>query len=282
MPIFMPCDVAGPGRGDEVLERVRQRGGVAGIVPADHLVQQGRVQHGARDRADLVQRGGHGDGAVAGDAAVGGLDADRAGDGAGLADRSAGVGAEGQRGFERRDGGSGAAARAAGDAVQVPRVVGGAVRGVLGGGAHGELVQVGLAQDRHLGGAQALDDGGVVGAAPAFEDLRAGRGGLADRDDEVLDRDRHAREDVQLLGGGAARGADRVHFGGDGEGLVRVDVQEGVNLTVDGGDPVQVRLRDLDGGDFAGGQFFGERGGGEADQFVVSHGLSPHPGLPGP
>src|SRR5207342_3414294 len=126
-------DVAGPSRGDEVLERIRQGGGVARIVPADHLVEQGRVQHGAGDRADLVQRGGHGDGTVAGDAAVGGLDADRAGDGAGLADGAAGVRAEGQRGFEGRDGGSGATAGAARDAVQVPGVVGGAERGVLGG-----------------------------------------------------------------------------------------------------------------------------------------------------
>ncbi len=252
-------------------------------MPANHLVQQGRVEHGAGHRADLVQRGGHGDGTVAGNAAVGGLDADRAGDGAGLADGSAGVRAEGQRGFEGRDGGSGAAAGTARDAVQVPWVVRGPVGGVLGGGAHREFVEVRLAQDRHLGGAQALDDGGVVGAVPAFEDLRAGRGGLADRDDEVLDGDRDAREDVELFGGGTAGGADRIHFGGDGERLVGVDVEEGVDLAVDGGDAVQVGLGDLDGGDLAGGQLLGERGGGEADQFVVlSHGLSPHPGLPGP
>ena len=74
---------------------------------------------------------------------------------------------------------------------------------------------------------------------------------------------------MELLGGGAAGGADRVHLGGDGERLVGVDVQEGVDLAVDGGDAVQVRLGDLDGGDLAGGQLLGERGGGEADQFVV-------------
>ena len=107
--------------------------------------------------------------------------------------------------------------------------------------------------------------------------------GWPDGDDEVLDGDRHAGEDVQLFGGGAAGGADRVHLGGDGERLVGVDVQEGVDLAVDRGDAVQVRLGDLDGGDLAGGQLLGERCGGEADQFVVlSHGLSPHPGLPGP
>ena len=88
-------------------------------------------------------------------------------------------------------------------------------------------------------------------------------------DDEVLDGDRHAGEGVQFFGSGTAGGADRVHLGGDGERLFGVDVQEGVDLAVDGGDAVQVRLGDLDGGDFAGGQLLGERGGGEADQFVV-------------
>ena len=35
---------------------------------------------------------------------------------------------------------------------------------------------------------------------PALEDLRAGRGGLADGDDQVLDGDRHTGEGVQLFG----------------------------------------------------------------------------------
>ena len=145
--------------------------------------------------------------------------------------------------FEGGDGGRRAAAGAARDPVQVPGVAGGAVGRVLGGGPHGEFVQVGLAQDGHLRGAQPLDDGGVVGAVPAFEDLRAGRGGLADRDDEVLDGDGDAGEVVQLLGCGAAGGADGVHLGGDGERFLGVDVQEGVDAAfpaVDCGDAVQV------------------------------------------
>ena len=65
---------------------------------------------------------------------------------------------------------------------------------------------------------------------------------------------------VQLLGRGAAGGADGVHLGGDGERLLGVDVQEGVDAlpAVDGGDAVQVGLGDLDGGDLAGGQLLGE------------------------
>ena len=69
-----------------------------------------------------------------------------------------------------------AAAGAARDPGEVPRVAGRAVRRVLGGGAHGELVHVRLAQDHDPGGPQPRGDRGVVGRAPALEDLRA-RGG---------------------------------------------------------------------------------------------------------
>ena len=61
------------------------------------------------------------DDAVAGHAAVRRLGPDRAGDGGRLADRPAGVGADGERRLERRDGGGGATARPAGDPARGPR-----------------------------------------------------------------------------------------------------------------------------------------------------------------
>ena len=66
-------------------------------MPADDVVQERRVEHRAADRADLVEGGRERDRAVAADRAVGRLHADRAGDGGGLADRAAGVAAEGER-----------------------------------------------------------------------------------------------------------------------------------------------------------------------------------------
>ena len=102
MPIFMPSTLPGRAAATRSSSGIRQGGGIVRVVAADDLVQQGRVQHRAGDGADLVQRGGHRDGAVAGDAAVGGLDAHGAGDGAGLADGPAGVRAEGQRALRRR------------------------------------------------------------------------------------------------------------------------------------------------------------------------------------
>ena len=208
------------------------------------------VEHGARDRAGLVEGARHGDEAVAGDRAVGRLDADGAGDGGGLADRAARVRADRQRRLVGGDGRRGAAAGAAGDPLEVPRVARVAVRRVLGGRAHRELVHVGLAEDRQPGGLDPLDERRVVRRHPALEDLRAGRGRLALGHDDVLDGDRHAGQRVQLL----ARGAAGVDVGRGGERLVGVDVQERVHGAVDGGDAVQVGLRDLDAGHLAGRQ----------------------------
>ncbi len=122
---------------------------------------------------------------------------------------------------------------------------------------------------------------------PALEDLGTGRGGLADGDDEVLDGDGYAGELVQRFGFGTAGGADRVHLGGDGERLFGVDVQECMDAfaRLNVGNPVQVRLGDLDGRDLARGQLGGQLCCGQADEFGVvqfSHSLSPHPGLPEP
>ena len=92
-----PLDVGPAGRLDDRRDRRVDGGGVQRVVPADDRVQQRGVEHRAGARAGLVQAGRQRDEAVAGDAAVGRLDADGAGDGGGLADRAAGVGADGQR-----------------------------------------------------------------------------------------------------------------------------------------------------------------------------------------
>ena len=50
---------------------------------------------------------------------------------------------------------------------------------MLSGATHGEFVQVGLTQNRHLVGANVGYQGGVVGRHPAFQDLGGGSGHLA-------------------------------------------------------------------------------------------------------
>ena len=206
------------------------RRGVQRVVPADDLVQQRRVEHGPGHRAGLVEAAGHRHDALARDAAVGRLDPDGAGQRAGLADRAAGVGADRQRRQPGRDGGGGPAAGAAGRPVGVPGVAGRAVRRVLGGRAHRELVEVGLAEDRHVGLAQPGDHGGVVRRHPALEDPRAARRGLAHGAQQVLHGDRHAGQVAEPLAGGAAP----VDVGRGRQGALGVDVQEGVDRAVDG------------------------------------------------
>ena len=176
-----------------------ERRGVAAVVAADDLEQQRGVRDGRRERTDLIEAAGERDEPVARHAAVGRLHADDAAQRRRLADRAAGVAAERQRGEAGGDRRRAAAARAAGDPGRVVRVAGGAERRVLGGAAHGELVEVGLADDDAAGGDDALDHGGVVGRAPAFEDLRRARRGDAPRAHVVLQRDRHAGERTRVL-----------------------------------------------------------------------------------
>ena len=191
------------------------RGGVAGVVPGDRGVQQRGVHDRAGAGTGLVERRGERDEAVARDRAVRRLDPDGARDGRRLADRPARVRADGERGLERGEGCRRAAAGAARDALEVPRVARGAVRGVLGGRAHGELVHVGLAEDDDVGGAQPLDHGRVVRRPPALEDAGAAGGGHALHRQDVLQRQRHAGQRAEglprrPLAVDRARGLDRV------------------------------------------------------------------------
>ena len=143
-----------------------------------------------------------------------------------------------ERGLSRRHRRTRPTRRAAGDPVEVPRVAGDAVRGVLGRRAHRELVHVRLAEDDHAPALQPLDHRGVVRRTPPLEDLRpAGRGRTPHRED-VLQRQRHSGERTQRLAVGA-RAVDRICLG---ERELAVDVQEGVDGLVGALDAVEVRL----------------------------------------
>src|SRR5262249_11620155 len=124
--------------------------------------------------------------------AVRGAEADVAAERRRLLDRAAGVGAERPRGQAGADRCRGASARAARRARGIPRVVRRAVGGVLGRGAHRELVRVRLAENPEALCLQPFDDGRVVDRDVALEDLRAGRRGDPFRPDHVLERDRQA------------------------------------------------------------------------------------------
>src|SRR5262249_41415955 len=118
----------------------RARGRIGGIVAGHALGQEGAGLHPARPRPPVVQRPPKGHDAGAARPAIGRLDPRDAAEGRRAADRSARVGAGGAGDEPRGQRSAGAAARAAGDVVEVPRVARGGelVPGELE--AEGELV----------------------------------------------------------------------------------------------------------------------------------------------
>ena len=174
-------------------------------MAADGLVQQCRVEDRPGARPGLVERRRQRDEPVARDPAVGRLHPDGAGDGPGLADRAAGVGAHASGAWNDATAAAEPPPRAAGDPRQVPWVVSGAVRRVLGGGAHRELVHVGLAQDDE---ARVLAGGWprwrrTAGPSPRGSATRTWWACPPWRK-HVLDGDRHAGQRTERLTGCAA------------------------------------------------------------------------------
>ena len=176
------------------------RGRVARVATLHRAQHQGRVGDRPGQRAALIERGGEGDHPVAGDRAVGRLQADDPAERRRLADRAAGVGAD-RAGRQATGHRGGRAARgAAGHAVGVPGVAHRVEAGVLVRGAHRELVHVGLAEHRGTGRDKPLDRGRGVGRDVALEDPR-GRGGRhALGAEDVLDRDGYAGELALIAG----------------------------------------------------------------------------------
>ena len=103
------------------------------------------------------------------------------------ASRVAAGAAETHAGGQRR---RGATAGAAGDVVEIPGVVGGAVVRVRVGASGGELVHVQLAEQHRAGVAEPGDDGRVVLRHEVGQDLRASGGPDPGGVVQVLQRDR--------------------------------------------------------------------------------------------
>ena len=170
------------------------------------------------------------------DAAVGGLHADHAAQRGGLADRAARIGAEARAARP--------AATAAADPPADPpgtraRSCGLCVveRRVLGGRAHRELVQVGLAEATAPASASLLHHGGVV-RRPQPRGSSRSRWSGRPRAEVVLQRDRHARERAGPRPGRDAASTASAHGGR----LVAEHRVTGVDLALAGLDRREVLL----------------------------------------
>ena len=244
-----PLDPLGPADDVEVAEAGRRQAGPVAVVrPGHHVEEQGGVGHGRRQRADDGVLGQVGD-VEGGDPPVAALQADESGEAGRGADRPAAVARRAERHHAGRDGGAGAAARAARRPGRVPRVAGdaeGRARGVRPGA---ELGRRGLADGDGAGGAQPGDvDGVALDGRPAREPARAPRRRHAGAVLEVLHAEGHPRQRPERVGPTCGQLAI------DGLGLrpraVEVEVDERVELAVavlDGlqAGPEQLRRRDV-------------------------------------
>ena len=262
-----------PQVGGKSFRLLRQARRILLVVTGDQVENRGGIPHGAGKRANLVQRGRERHEAVPGDASVGRFEADHAAERRGLADGAAGIGTERGDRFKRGDRRGRPARGAARHAVEVPRVRGALVRAVLAGGAHGELVHVGAAEQDASGGFQFAGHEGIVRGDEALQDLRGAGALLARRADIIFERDRDAVEVAQRSTCGAAC----VGSGGLRQHGFRVHGEEGAHLRLDRLNAFEESRAEHDGG----GAAVAERGGGIAEgqgnELGVRHAM-PSPG----
>jgi hypothetical protein len=116
------------------------------------------------------------------------------------------------------------------------------VGGVLGGGAHRELVHVGLAEHHQAGLLDLGADRRVVGRTPALQDLRARGGRQVFGDHDILHRQRHAGQRPELF----TQCLALIHRPGSGESAFGIDVQERLDRAVHLVDPVEMGGSHLD------------------------------------
>ena len=133
-------------RGRIVRNRCIDAGRVLRIESGHGLQHDGRIRRAAGEHPGLVEARGEGNHAVARHAAIGRFDAGHTRQRGRLTNRAAGIGAGGEGRQPRRRRRRRSAGRAAGDLGRVPGILDRPVVAGLVGGAHGELVHIGLAQ----------------------------------------------------------------------------------------------------------------------------------------
>ncbi len=131
---------------------------------------------------------------------------------------------------------------------------------VLGGGAHRELVHVGLAEEDGVGGAEFFDDGGVIGWFEVRKHAAAAGGGFTLGAEDVLDGDGDTGEGAE----GLTLAALVVEGAGLGDHALGVDVDEGVEPGVEPLDSIETGAGDVFGGTGASGLFIEKGGSGGA------------------
>src|SRR5690606_33983336 len=181
-----------------------------------------------------------------------------------LANGAAGVGGGGGGGEAGGHGGGGTTGGAPGDTAGVPGVLHRAVPAGLVGGAHGELIHIGLAQHHRAGGEEILHHRGVVGGHKVVEHFRGAAGAHPLGAKDVLVGDGHPAQGVHRI----ARGPQLVGGGGAGQGALMGDGNKAVVGAVQSLDAGQKVPGQLDAGKVSGG-----KAGAQLREGLVVHGL---------
>ena len=225
-----------------------ERGRILRIITAHGGEQQRTILDGPRHRPGLIERRGKGDNAPARAAAIGRLDARNADECRGLADRAASIGARCARHQPRRYCRRRAARRAAGDEIAIgtfrlPWRDHLAIGAGLVRRAHGEFIEVELAEHHRAITEQIARHGRFIGWNKAFKDLRRSRRLHALGAEQILDAKRNAGQWPRF-----APGQRRIGGGGLGTGDLGGFSDEGVEV------PRRCHRRQMRLGQFRGGK----------------------------
>ena len=225
-----------------VVDRRQTRGRIGGIVTRHGLQEVRAILHRARHRASVVERPREREDPRAAHAPVRRLEPHDATEGGRPADGPAGVRARGADDEPGRQGGARAAARAARDVVEVPRIARRreAMAGALD--AEGELVGHELAEEHRARLLPAAHARGVLVGDEVGQEGGGRRCPDAPREIDVLVGDRNAEQRARVTAPQRLLGRARL-----GQGAVGRQGDEGAQGGVELLDPRQQRTRHLDG-----------------------------------
>ena len=183
-----------PDLGGEVLIGKFQRRGVMGIFARHGIEQDAAILNSRGEGANLVERGGKGDQAIARDATIGWLQSHAAAESRWLTNRSTCIRAECCEGCSGSNRCSGAAAGATGNAVEIPRIAGWMEGRILGRGAHRKLIHVHPSERNGAGSTKVGYGCGVVGSCVSIQNPGCRLKGLSSDTDGILDSDGNTSE----------------------------------------------------------------------------------------
>ena len=147
-----------------------------------------------------------------------------------------------------------AAARAAGGVSHVPRIAGSSIDKIVGFVSFQEFGSVCVSEEDGSSGFQSSDERGIPLRQVFFAQKRTGGSGPAGDVDAAFDGERNAvkrREWITAQNGGLSDG-------GLNTGLVRVEMDEGVELRLARLDALEMGVDDFDGGEFFRADAFGD------------------------